>query len=134
MDDFLKKAGFNYTWNKNGSLYYWYVLDPMIPHPITGELVWFNQVDGHHNTYYKESPMFENSDLPNEKYSTHAQYGDGTEVDVDVLRAVRDANWNNAVGYDWQQGDVLVLDNILAMHGRLSFSGKRKILAHLTSD
>jgi len=116
-------------------LFYWYVLDPIIPHPVTGEPVWFNQVNVHHNTYYKESPMFENSDLPDEMYPTHSQYGDGAEVDVDVLRNVRDANWNNAVGFDWKEGDVLVLDNVLAMHSRLSFTGtKRKLMAHLTSN
>ncbi|KXJ21872.1 uncharacterized protein LOC110253326 [Exaiptasia diaphana] len=135
VDDFLQRAGFHYTWGKeNNSLFYWYVLDPFIPHPVTGELIWFNQVNVHHNTYYKESPMFEGVDMPNEMWPTHAQYGDGTEVEKEVLNHVRSANWANAVGFDWREGDVMVCDNVLAQHGRLSFSGPRKLLAHLTNN
>jgi alpha-ketoglutarate-dependent taurine dioxygenase len=28
----------------------------------------------------------------------------------------------------WQAGDILVVDNMLACHGRMPFSGPRKIL------
>ncbi len=31
------------------------------------------------------------------------------------------------VPHRWQRGDVLVLDNLLAAHGRMPFSGARKI-------
>ena len=33
----------------------------------------------------------------------------------------------------WQSGDVALVDNFLAMHGRRPFEGQRKVLASLVS-
>ncbi|KAK3703589.1 hypothetical protein QZH41_019141, partial [Actinostola sp. cb2023] len=137
VEDFLHKAGFHFKWNRtNKSLFYWYVLDPLVPHPVTGRPVWLNQVNVHHNTFYKESPMFEGTrELPNDMYFTHTTYGDGSEIEPEVIQHIRDVNWAKAVGFDWQEGDVFVIDNVLAMHGRLSFTdSERRILAHLTGN
>lgn len=135
VETFLKNANFHFKWDKsNNSLRYWYVLDALVPNPATGQPVWFNQANVHHNTYYKESPMFEGVHLPNDMYPTHATYGDGSEIDPEVIRHIRDTNWSNAVGFQWQNGDVIVIDNILVMHGRLSFTGKRKVLSFLTKN
>ncbi len=39
----------------------------------------------------------------------------------------------NTVAFPWQRGDMLMLDNVLAMHGRATFAGRRRILAAMTS-
>jgi alpha-ketoglutarate-dependent taurine dioxygenase len=33
----------------------------------------------------------------------------------------------------WQTGDIALVDNYLAMHGRRPFEGQRKVLASLVS-
>ena len=35
------------------------------------------------------------------------------------------AMWECAVAFDWEAGDVLVVDNEQCMHGRFSFEGER---------
>ena len=135
MDEFLQREKFNYEWEKDtGNLYYWYTLPPLATHPITGRKIWFTQPNVHHNTYYKESPMFDGVTLPDHMYPTHTTYGDGSEIDPKVIEHIRATGWRNAVGFPWRKRDVLVLDNLAVQRGRLSFKGDRQILAYLTAE
>ena len=60
--------------------------------------------------------------------------GDGTPLDQeDVLRC---ADLADDITFDvpWQTGDVAIVDNFVAMHGRRSFVGTRKVLASLVAN
>ncbi|MEM9824685.1 MAG: TauD/TfdA family dioxygenase, partial [Bacteroidota bacterium] len=39
----------------------------------------------------------------------------------------------NTVYFDWEKGELLVLDNILSAHGRTPFKGERSILVSMIS-
>jgi alpha-ketoglutarate-dependent taurine dioxygenase len=97
-------------------------------HPETGEMAWFN-----HLTFFNVStldPMVAETllsmgkeNLPNNTY-----YGDGAEIEpaaLDELRAAYDAE--TAV-IPWQEGDILMLDNMLAAHGREPYTPPRQIV------
>jgi len=65
--------------------------------------------------------------------SSAITFGDGTRLDrkaVDIAVALAD---DLSFDLPWQQGDVALVDNFVAMHGRRTFSGTRKVLASLTS-
>jgi len=57
--------------------------------------------------------------------------GDGSPVDGAALQDVADWMAANRVAVPWQQGDVLFIDNHVAMHSRNPFAGPRRILASL---
>jgi alpha-ketoglutarate-dependent taurine dioxygenase len=97
-------------------------------HPVTGEPVWFN-----HATFFHVSTLpaeiqeglleiFEPQDLP-----TNTFYGDGGTIPEEVLAHLRSCYRAASVRFDWQQDDVLVVDNMAAAHGREPFTGPRKI-------
>lgn len=135
VEEYLQREQFNYEWEKGtGNLFYWYSLPPLATHPVTGRKIWFTQPNVHHNTYYKESPMFKGVTLPDHMYPTHTLYGDGSEIEPEVIEHIRAVGWRNAVAFPWRKRDVLVLDNLAVQHGRLSFRGDRLILAYLTAD
>ncbi|MDE5086943.1 MAG: TauD/TfdA family dioxygenase [Trichodesmium sp. St16_bin2-tuft] len=35
--------------------------------------------------------------------------------------------WKNAELFSWQEGDIVILDNYRMGHGRLPFTGERKV-------
>src|SRR5262249_49503189 len=98
-------------------------------HPKTNEMVFFNQLQLHHvsclDPKIRESLLatFSIESLPRNVY-----YGDGTPIEDSVLQQIQEATRQSTVSFPWQEGDVLMLDNMLAAHGRNPYVGPRKII------
>ena len=126
----LKDSEIDFEWHKDGNLVnllMWYNRSPFIRHPKTGEQLWFNQIVAGHCSYVEAMPSFCDIKLPNVEYPHHCTYGDGEEIELDMVDDVRRIKWQNAMGFEWQEGDVLFLDNLIMQHSRLSFEGERKM-------
>jgi hypothetical protein len=67
--------------------------------------------------------QFKEEDLPRNAY-----YGDGSPIETSVLDEIRGIYQETAIHFPWQRGDILMLDNFLASHGREPFVGPRKIV------
>jgi alpha-ketoglutarate-dependent taurine dioxygenase len=128
---------FEYQWTKNGWLRISQVRPATTIHPETGETVWFNQAH-----LYDFSPKL----LGTWRYigaklfycRKHTRlhevyYADYSPIPRSDLYHVMDVLDAQTIAFPWQKGDALVLDNILAMHGRATFEGKRRVLAAMTS-
>ena len=74
------------------------------------------------------------TDLPYNKFPTHAQYGDGSEIPEDVIQHIRNVMWTVAVGFQMQRSDVMILENHLVQHSRLNFTGERKLLVAILEE
>lgn len=98
----------------------------VIEHSETGEMAWFNQADLWHASMGGAEIWDANSGDQHPHH--HARYGDGSDIPIADLDAVRAAYRASEVVYPWEAGDVLMLDNRLAMHGRKPFEGKRSVL------
>ncbi len=104
-----------------------------IGHPTTRERVWFNQAHLFHISSLHEAvrdallSVVDEKDLPRNAY-----FSDGDSIPEPVLNAVRDAYSACTLVIPWQEGDVLLLDNMLMSHGRQPFSGSRQILVAMS--
>ena len=67
----------------------------MVKHPITNEVIWFNQVRAHHASYYHYHPDFTDVDFddPSFVYPLESRYGDGEEFEPEVVQHLRDCTW-----------------------------------------
>ncbi|MGV3484686.1 MAG: TauD/TfdA family dioxygenase [Planctomycetaceae bacterium] len=59
------------------------------------------------------------------------RHGDGSPLDVAAVRIAIGLAEELAFDLQWQAGDVVLIDNTVAMHARRTFAGKRKVLASL---
>lgn len=128
LEDYLTNQGYSFEWKNNPpTLVKWKNMPPTTVHPRTGDRIWFNQMAANHCSYHQAMPSFNGIELPNKEYPTHTTYGDEEEIEPDRIDEVRRAKWESAVGFEWKEGDVLFLDNMIVQHSRLSFEGDRKI-------
>lgn len=101
----------------------------VIRHPMSGEKVFFNQVQLHHASCLqpevRESllAMYGEEGLPR-----HVYFGDGSAIPDEVMERIDELYRELAVQYRWREGDVLMVDNMLVAHARNPYVGERKIL------
>ncbi|HLG64191.1 MAG TPA: condensation domain-containing protein [Ktedonosporobacter sp.] len=99
----------------------------VIKHPVTGDEVWFNQMHIFHiyslgvDMQKKLLEQFGEENLP-----VHALYGDGTRIENWELDAIYKAYAECTYAFPWQEGDVLLADNVQISHGRNAFEGERE--------
>ncbi|PYF84500.1 MULTISPECIES: TauD/TfdA family dioxygenase [Marinomonas] len=129
VESFCRANSIEFEWKGDGELRTRQRCQAVAQHPRTGEMVWFNQAH-----------LFHISNLPQQTRDTlisivgeenlprNVYYGDGTPIDEQDLDHVRSVLDQCQVVFPWQEGDVLMLDNMLAAHGRSAFSGNRKIV------
>ncbi|MCM1940371.1 TauD/TfdA family dioxygenase [Streptomyces sp. G3] len=97
-------------------------------HPDTGEWVWFNQATSFHlSTVGDELAAELLGQVGPQRVPKTSRAGDGSEFTRPELDAIRAAFAAETTAFDWQLGDVLVVDNLLASHGRAPFTGEREI-------
>ncbi|XP_064628838.1 dapdiamide synthesis protein DdaC-like [Lineus longissimus] len=119
-------------WDEDGSLTYWTTQPAMVRHHKKGDMVWFNEAVSLHASHWRAHPKFAHIDLPETRYPHTTLYGDGSQIESDVLQHIREVTWRNAVGTKLEKGDIMVLDNMYVQHGRLGYSGQRLVLISLT--
>ncbi|HEX8225364.1 MAG TPA: TauD/TfdA family dioxygenase [Allosphingosinicella sp.] len=98
-------------------------------HPATGEEIWFNQADGFHPSALDPATHAELLAQcgSEDRFRLNVSFGDGAPIAPADLDAVRQVIRRESRPHAWRTGDVLMLDNLLAAHGRRPFSGERRI-------
>lgn len=122
-EDKLKELGYSWQWLEDGSLKAQTAALPAIRTLKNNRKVFFNQIIAAYQGWngVKEDP------------SVALCFGDDTLFSKEYLNKVVSISESLSFDIDWQNGDVALVDNNLAMHGRRPYSGntKRKVLVVL---
>jgi len=135
VEDHCRGNNIEVTWKDGDRLRLRAVRQAVYKHPRTGEDIWFN-----HATFFHISTMEPSvremllEAVAEEDLPTNSYYGDGSPIEIEVLAELRQSYHAETVIFPWERSDVLLLDNMLAAHGRGPFTGKRKILVGMAQS
>ena len=118
-----------FEWLADGGLRTRQICPAVLRHPKTAEPVFFNQVQLHHVSCLDPAVRRSLALMRREEdFPRNVHYGDGTPIEDSVMEEVLEVYRGAAVSFPWQEGDLLMLDNMLTAHGRNPFEGRRKII------
>lgn len=102
-------------------------------HPRTGATCWFNHAAFFHVSALDPTVrerLLETFGVEGLPYNTY--YGDGTPIDPADIAHVFEAYRAETVAFPWQEGDVMMLNNMTVAHAREPFQGEREVVAAMT--
>lgn len=120
----MQKLGYTWQWQTDGCLK---VTTPRLPAVRTlddGRTTFFNQLIAAFHGW---------KDSRNDPAKS-ITFGDGTPLDPGTMDRVIAMAEEITFDVPWQDGDVALVDNYVAMHGRRTFDGTRKVLASLVAS
>ena len=132
VEQYCRQSHTEFEWRDGNRLRTRQVRQVMVTHPQNGVTVWFNHAHMFHlsnlSPAVRESLLAE---FGEEYLPRNAYYGDGSPIEDSVLEEIRGIYNETAVVFPWEEGDVMLLDNILSSHGRHPYVGPRKTLVSM---
>ncbi|QXV63869.1 TauD/TfdA family dioxygenase [Mucilaginibacter sp. 21P] len=126
----------DYKWKKDGAIKLTHVRPATRIHPLTGEKVWFNQVDQYHPSHFRKE-LYEvlllMADGVEEDLPLYASFGDGTKIPDSTIKEVIDTIDKEVILRPWEKADIVVVENMLVAHGRKAYKGDRQIVVSMAS-
>ena len=125
----LKEGGIEWQWLGDDELQTRTRCPAVVTHPVTGDRVFFNQVQLHHVSCLEPDVKEDLLGMVGqERLPRNVYFGDGSVISDEMMKVVGDAYEACAVRFDWRRGDVVMVDNMLAAHARDPYEGPRKIV------
>ncbi|ADP15915.1 taurine catabolism dioxygenase TauD, TfdA family protein 2 [Achromobacter xylosoxidans A8] len=135
VEAFCRKNDIQWEWKPDGDLRTTQLCQAIETHPVTGEVVWFNQAHLFHISNLQPEVRESLVELLGvENVPRNTCFADGSPIPdamLDEVRAVLDAE---TVSFKWEQGDVTMLDNMLVAHARSPFKGPRKVVVAMAES
>lgn len=129
VEQYCREQAITWEWKSGDRLRTWQVRPAVLTHPQTGDVSWFNHIAFWHDSSLAPDVRelmraeFAPEDMP---YQTF--YGDGTTIEDEVAAELREAYLAERVVFDWSKGDLVMMDNLIAAHGRMPYKGERRTL------
>ncbi|MDF3299267.1 TauD/TfdA family dioxygenase [Streptomyces tropicalis] len=132
VERYCRENAVDFTWQPDGSLRTRQLRSAVVRHPVTGRRCWFNQIaflnewtlDPEVREYLVD--VYGEDGLP-----FNTRFGDGSPIGEDVVKLLNATYEQHTRREPWQDGDVLLVDNIRTAHSREAFTGERRVLAAL---
>jgi alpha-ketoglutarate-dependent taurine dioxygenase len=128
-EKYLKDNDIGWEWRSDGGLRTSQVRPAVRTHPVTGERCWFNQIaflnEWTMDPAVREYLRFE---LGADGLPFNTSFGDGTPLTESMVSTINQVYDRHTVREPWQDGDLLLVDNIAMAHSREPYHGERHVV------
>lgn len=138
VEQICRERGIEWAWLAEGGLRTRDRAPAVRLHPETGEKSFFNQIQLHHISCLEDSVRQSLvSMLGEEAMPRNVYFGDGSPIPDAWVTSIIALYEQHAVRFQWQRGDVVMVDNMSMAHARDPFVGEREIrvvMGNMMSD
>lgn len=132
VEEYCRLNDISYAWGENDALTTHQVRPVVARHPVTGEVTWFNHLVFFNVQMFDRATVKALMSMGKDQLPNNTYYGDGADIEPEVIEELRAAYLAEKVVVPWREGDVLMLDNMFVAHARESFTPPRQIIVGMT--
>ena len=126
LERICKRMDLELHWRDDGGITVISLVEGLNVHPATGQELYRAIIHKPPMTYSKEQQAVKDAALASQKYQSGYTLGDGSlgteEERAVVVEAIEDAT----TYWPWQNGDIMMLDNLQIWHGRRPYVGEHR--------
>ncbi len=132
VERYCRANAIEFAWQPDGELRTRQRRQAVVAHPVTGQRCWFNQIaflnewtlDPEVREYLVD--VYGDDGLP---FTT--RFGGGDPIGEDVVALLNATYEAHTRREPWQDGDLMLVDNVRTAHSREPFTGEREVLVGL---
>jgi len=132
VEAYCRANGIEAQWLPDGGLRTRQRRSAVVRHPVSGRRCWFNQVAFLNEwTLAPEVREYLVDVYGPEGLPFTTAFGDGSPIGEDVVALLNTTYEQHTAREPWQDGDLLLVDNVRSAHSREAYSGPREVLVAL---
>jgi alpha-ketoglutarate-dependent taurine dioxygenase len=132
VERYCRANAIAFEWQPEGGLRTRQRRSAVVRHPITGQRCWFNQIAFLNEwTLAPEVREYLVDVYGADGLPFNTRFGNGDPIGEDVVQLLNQVYEANTAREPWQEGDLMLVDNVRTAHSREPFEGKREVLVAL---
>ncbi len=129
VESYCRANAIAFEWQDDGGLRTRQRRSAVVRHPVTGRRCWFNQIAFLNEwTLDPEVREFLVDVYGADALPFNTRFGNGDPVGPEVVQLLNEVYEAHTAREPWQDGDLLLVDNIRTAHSREPFEGPREVV------
>ncbi|HEU0241842.1 MAG TPA: TauD/TfdA family dioxygenase [Micromonosporaceae bacterium] len=134
VEAYCRANAIDFEWQPDGGLRTQQRRAAVVPHPVTGEPCWFNQIAFLNEwTIAPEVREYLVDMYGEEGLPFNTRFGNGDPITEDTVALLNEVYEANTAREPWRAGDLMLVDNIRTAHSREAYEGPREVLVGMAN-